>query len=934
MTPPTPLHYVLRTLPDRTRPSDVVRAGGDVAGATRAAGEHFLRVVPTFEPGAVAVAWRFLYQPEGEGGDPQQRLTVHLVAQAHREEARLPLAHLLAGGPLIRFHELVPADGARIPWQRFAAVRHVVRWQRLIEPTVRREFNARALPAYYTIAPFEPRRDNDYLTLVDVLGQIQECVLFEVCVEPAETAGLLAEHTRYLSRLQQVNRTWDAGEESDGLFDFEGEGFATGGRRPPQRRVELLREREPLADDVLRRQQRFHETLLKPHLRFHIRVFAESASVARLLASTVGECAFENGSYDLLHHERGDPLFQRVTREHSRVRVVPAQALQPLPTEQTEWPYEGLRELSNVAPVEELASVCRLPLASHGSPCCIRKNTDPPSSGKDDLIVLGHEEVGGAGSSPVAAGLPRGISVVSLTKHVFVSGMTGSGKTTKLLGLLLALWQRCIPVLVIEPAMREYRALKCLRDHPDEEFRRLAREIRLWTPGQEDISPLRLNPMRKPQGVSLNEWIETIAMCFRGGMPLAGPLPAILNEGQEEVYAECLNGDRPPRMADLYAACRRVLDRKGYAGEVESNLRAALDVRLGALTRRAMGQIFQCRESIPTIEELVGSFSVIELAALPPEQACLFTLFLLATIRAHVATTPYAGGGPRLVILLEEAHNLVGRNTDAAPSEENADPKAFASQFICVMLAELRALGVSIVIADQHPSAIAPEVVKSTGTKLAFRQVATEDRETLGGAMLFGPIEMEEIARLRPGEAYLFTEGYHGPRRIRTPNVRAEQGIPEPPVGDGILPFLRDDPWFVEATRARVTAELGGLRRQMDDFDRRRLATNAQAARMVARRVRLLSLPDSERRRELLSALSVDAQALRSGLAEEFRAFRWDAYRPLLGESAPAAPLEESLMTLRAHLVHRSGTVIEPDTTSCLEVLDRLVQDCSSDATP
>ena len=87
------------------------------------------------------------------------------------------------------------------------------------------------------------------------------------------------------------------------------------------------------------------------------------------------------------------------------------------------------------------------------------------------------------------------------------------------------------------------------------------------------------------------------------------------------------------------------------------------------------------------------------------------------------------------------------------------------------MLAELRALGVGVIISDQTPSAIAPEIIKLTGSKLTFRLVDNEDREAIGAAMLFGQDEMDNIARLHPGEAYLFTKGYYAPRLINTINL-------------------------------------------------------------------------------------------------------------------------------------------------------------------
>jgi len=118
-------------------------------------------------------------------------------------------------------------------------------------------------------------------------------------------------------------------------------------------------------------------------------------------------------------------------------------------------------------------------------------------------------------------------------------------------------------------------------------------------------------------------------------------------------------------------------------------------------------------------------------------------------IRERLRTLPWKGDGIRLAIVLEEAHNIAKQTREAVVSEENADPGPFAAEFICRMLAELRALGVATVVVDQLPSAVATEVIKNTGSKLAFRQVAMDDREGLGATMLFGPLEMEDIAGWR-----------------------------------------------------------------------------------------------------------------------------------------------------------------------------------------
>jgi DNA helicase HerA-like ATPase len=147
------------------------------------------------------------------------------------------------------------------------------------------------------------------------------------------------------------------------------------------------------------------------------------------------------------------------------------------------------------------------------------------------------------------------------------------------------------------------------------------------------------------------------------------------------------------------------------------------------------------------------------------------TLFLLLSIREYLKTVPKTGIGPRYVIIIEEAHNILGSDTNAMPSPDVADPKTYVTKAVSRALVEFRGLGVAVVIIDQVPSKLAPEVIEATTSKLAFRQVGEENRKALGAPMLAGKIEFEEFARLLPGEAFFFTEGYYKLRKIWTVNL-------------------------------------------------------------------------------------------------------------------------------------------------------------------
>jgi len=919
--------YRTTLIPDPAYPPHVLATSAGVRAAVWDACEHLTRTLAAFPAGSASIALRFLYRPAGEGRLPHQRLTLELVGHAHAGGVAGSLSLLLDRTPLRKFYALRRPEASPVDMEPFQCACDVVRRHILLEPTVSPELNALALPMYYGIEPFEPREDNDCLMVDRTLGGLEEPVLIEVCVEPVDIRKQLAAHTAYLARLQQINRPWDTGD--DDLPDLQWRSRAESRRTFARAEPKTLRMREPLVDDFLRRQQRFHESLSKPHLSFHVRVMAQTQATAMLVASVVAEGAFEEGSYGLIESSRtglppGDPA-----RGRDGLRAVPAPIINRVPEEGRIRLYEDLWGLGNLTTVDEFVGAFRRPVASHGSPCCIRKNTDPEPEDPGDLIILGYEEAPDSVAAGEAhRGIARGIRVGNLRKHVFLSGMTGSGKTVLDLNIVYQLLDRRIPFIVFEPVKTHYRALKCLRDHPDPSIRRLAQDLRIYTPGNEAVSPIRLNPLRIPEGISQDEHIENLFACFKAVMPMSGPLQALICEALEEVYEEHPNPANPPRMRNLYAAARRVLASKRYSGEVNSNLRGALDVRLGSITRRAMGRIFQCEGDIPGVDELMQGFSIIEMDALVPEQACLLTLFILTAIRERIKTVLWSGDGLRLVLVLEEAHNLAGREQDARPSEENADPKAFASEFIARMLAEVRGLGVGFVIVDQSASAVAPQVTKGTVSKGALMQVDEDERETIGATALFGPIEMEEIARLRPGEGYFFTEGYFGPRRIRVRNLPEELGLGEPPFGGAILPYIREDRWFVEAAGARASMELGRLMLEMDGFDKFRATLSGEMRRLILDEQAARKVPDEEKRKSLLQGIAGRASKLRDRFRAAFQTFERYSYRPLMGRWTKENLVDDSIHGLWAELSKRFEERYRKGTFEYMRRLDGLALRC------
>jgi hypothetical protein len=143
------------------------------------------------------------------------------------------------------------------------------------------------------------------------------------------------------------------------------------------------------------------------------------------------------------------------------------------------------------------------------------------------------------------------------------------------------------------------------------------------------------------------------------------------------------------------------------------------------------------------------------------------------------------------MILVEEAHNVIGRGEGRAGSEDRANPKEVAIRLFTRMLAEMRALGEGIIIADQLPTAIATEAIKNTNIKVMHRLVAADDREELGKTMVFDAGQMQQAAVLPSGQSFVFMEGWARSRLVVEPNFKEQHRLDVPPDDSTIQQWMK-----------------------------------------------------------------------------------------------------------------------------------------------
>lgn len=416
---------------------------------------------------------------------------------------------------------------------------------------------------------------------------------------------------------------------------------------------------------------------------------------------------------------------------------------------------------------EEASEFFRIPYGDNVLTAGIKINkSDVASKNYNKKVInMGDIIVGTLKSS--TNGDKIGFSLGDLTKHALIVGTPGSGKTTFSVSLLDRLWkEHKIPFLVIEPAKNEYRAM--IDSIPD---------IQVFTPGKDFISPYILNPFIPPKNVRLQSYKTVLKTAFSAGVSMGTPLDKIFEDTIDECYSRAGwlphytidDGAEIFTMDDFLKTFMEIFEKIGYKGEA-ANIGKAGYVRFKSLLR-----LFGNYNTIP-IEDLLKKPTIIELAAIENEdQKSLLIALLLLNIQSYVNANFLGTGEMKNVILLEEAHVLLAASDDK--SEGEANPSAVAKKLLTRMLAEIRSLGVGIVIADQSPEKVTTDVVKLTNIKLAFNLVEKNDRTILGDSTDMKEIQVERLAKLRPGEAFLYMNGLEEPEEIITEDYRKKVQI-------------------------------------------------------------------------------------------------------------------------------------------------------------
>ncbi|MFJ6755440.1 ATP-binding protein [Streptomyces sp. NPDC091273] len=396
------------------------------------------------------------------------------------------------------------------------------------------------------------------------------------------------------------------------------------------------------------------------------------------------------------------------------------------------------------------------------------------------------------------------ISRPTLNRHAFVCGATGSGKSQTVRSLLTALstHDNPVPWLAIEPAKAEYARMA---------GRLGARgTVTVIRPGAVDVAPASLNPLEPEPGFPLQSHVDLVRSLFLAAFEGHEPFPQVLARALTQCYTaagwDLITGDprpaqkpkfrltepdeprtaRYPTLGDLQKTAQRVVETIGYGKEVTADVRGFVDVRIGSLREGTPGRFFEGGHPLDVSGLLAGNV-VLELESITNDQDKAFLIGTVLIRLVEHLRVHHGNGNTSLrhVMVVEEAHRLLKNVEDG--------PAAAAVELFASLLAEIRAYGEGVVIVEQIPSKILPDVIKNSALKVMHRLPAADDRQAVGATMNLQNDQSEYVVALPPGRAAVTADGMDRPVLLAVPHEEHRESSAEaktaPPLLGGRSPL-------------------------------------------------------------------------------------------------------------------------------------------------
>jgi uncharacterized protein len=396
---------------------------------------------------------------------------------------------------------------------------------------------------------------------------------------------------------------------------------------------------------------------------------------------------------------------------------------------------------------------------------------------------------------------PLVLSLDSLNRHVFVCGATGSGKSQTVRNLLENATRAGIPWLVVEPAKAEYRLMAARLADPSAGNPGAGTvEVVRIRPGESDAIAAGLNPLEPASDADgrrfpLQTHADLVKALFIASFRSEEPFPQVLSAALTRVYenagwdlalGETVTPDPNPTyptLTDLQRAAIRIVQEVGYSQRITDDVLGFIKVRLSSLRLGTTGRFLEGGHQLD-FGKLLRTNAVLEIEDVGDDSD---KAFLMGTVLIRLAehlrmahrAKPPGQVGLRHLTVIEEAHRLL-RRPDGPGGGGSGGAAAHAVEMFAGLLAEIRAYGEGLIIAEQIPDRLVPDVIKNTAVKITHRLPAADDRDAVGATMNMTRAQNRFLVTLKPGEAAVFTDGMDYPLLARMPDGTGREAVEVP----------------------------------------------------------------------------------------------------------------------------------------------------------
>ncbi|MBU3923363.1 MAG: DUF87 domain-containing protein [Nanoarchaeota archaeon] len=301
-------------------------------------------------------------------------------------------------------------------------------------------------------------------------------------------------------------------------------------------------------------------------------------------------------------------------------------------------------------------------------------------------------------------------------RHICVTGMSGSGKTTFAFKVIEALNKQNKPYLIFD-WKKSFRPLSATDN-----------QIMTFTVGEEKVSNLfKTNINQPPKGVAAKEWINVLSDLLTEAFSASFGVHKVILETLDEAFKEwgIYNGSQNyPTWNHIKWRLEEKLNKiQGReAGWIESALRVATVMTFGEF-----GKVVNYKgENSFTVEELLDKKVVMELNSLGSIEKTFFCEFLLTYIfKLKKSKQNLMGNGFDHAIIVDEAHNIFLKKPTNFTNESTTD----------MIYREMREYGTSLICLDQHISKISDTVKGNSACHIAFQQQLPQDIQDISEIM-------------------------------------------------------------------------------------------------------------------------------------------------------------------------------------------------------